>query len=197
MPWAPDYATAEELRTYARIEDLDDDVQLALALTDASRAVDEACNRQFGLVAAAEERLYRPWPDYSRGFWCVEVDDFQTTVGLVVSVDGTAVATFDKEPRNADKKGRPWYRIVFTADSEAQPSSCTDVSVTARWGWTAVPQPIKLATMLQALRFHTDRDAPFGVAGSPDQGSEMRLLAKVHPDVKVSLANFMRARASG
>jgi hypothetical protein len=66
------------------------------------------------------------------------------------------------------------------------------VQVTATWGWTAVPATIKKATLLQASRFYKRRDAPFGVAGSPDMGSEMRLLAKVDPDVEVMLGDYRR-----
>jgi hypothetical protein len=195
VPWAPDYATDEDLRDYLRIPDLDDDPALGLANTAASRAIDEACNRQFGQVAAVQERFYPPWPDYERGYWCLDIDDLMTATGLVVDVDGTPVATFLLEPRNAAAKGRPWERLVFTADSEALPSSCAEVSVVAKWGWSAIPDTVKNANLLQAARFFKRQDAPFGVAGSPDQGSEMRLLARVDPDVKVMLANYVRVRA--
>jgi hypothetical protein len=46
--------------------------------------------------------------------------------------------------------------------------------------------------MLQASRFYARRDSPYGVAGSPDLGSEVRLLSKVDPDVAVSLADYVR-----
>jgi len=60
------------------------------------------------------------------------------------------------------------------------------------WGWSAVPVPVKEATYLQASRFHSRRDSPYGIAGSPDQGSELRLLSRVDPDVAVSLSDFVR-----
>lgn len=198
MAWAPDYVTTAELASYLRIDDAVDDVQLALAISGASRAIDHDTNRQFGLVAAAEARTYTARPDYERGYWVADVDDYQTATGLLASVDGTSVATFAKEPVNAPQKGRPWTRVAFTSDSEAQPSEAPhEVAVTARWGWTAVPDTIKQATLLQASRVFTRRNAPFGVAGSPDQGSEMRLLAKVDPDVAVLLRDYRRIRAVG
>jgi hypothetical protein len=67
--------------------------------------------------------------------------------------------------------------------------------VTAVWGWTAVPTSVKQATLLQASRFHKRRHAPFGVAGSPEMGSEIRLLSRVDPDVSVALRDFNRLRA--
>lgn len=198
MAWAPDYVTVEELKAYVSggvIDDTDDDVALALAVTAASRAIDHATNRQFGVVASAEERIYSALPDYERGLWFVPVDDYQTDTNLAVTVDGTAVTTFDKEPRNATQEGRPWTRVVFTEDSEAQPCSDSEIAVTAVWGWTGVPDTIVQATLLQANRVFTRRNAPFGVAGSPDAGSEMRLLAKVDADVEVMVRAYRRVRA--
>jgi hypothetical protein len=195
MAWAPDYATTADLAAYVRIPDSDDDAQLALAVTAASRAVDRTTNRQFGKVDTAEERLYVPRPDYERGLWVVDVDDFQTVSNLSVEVDGTAVTVFDKEPLNAAQVARPWTRLVFTADSEAQPCSGSQIAITAEWGWSSVPPAVKQATLVQGSRFFKRREAPFGIAGSPDTGSEMRLLARVDPDVAVSLGDYKRTRS--
>lgn len=197
MAWAPPYATEDELASYLRIDDTVDSVELGLANEGASRAIDQATNRQFGKVDAPEERTYTVRYDYERGAWVADVDDFQSTTGLVVEVDGTAVATFGKEPRNAAQKGRPWTRLVFTSDSEVAPTCDSEVAATAPWGWTSVPTTIHNAQLLQASRFFTRRVAPFGVAGSPDVGSELRLLAKVDPDVEVQLRAYRRTRAVG
>lgn len=198
MAWAPDYATVADLAAYLRIGDTVDDVELAHAIAAASRAVDDACNRQFGQATAPEERTYTARPDYGTGYWTADVDDYQSATGLAVTVDGDTVTTYDKAPLNAAAKGRPWTRVAFTADSEYLPSTHPHrVAVTAQWGWVAVPVPVVQATLLQAARFFTRRNAPFGVAGSPDQGSEMRLLARVDPDVAVALRGFKRPRALG
>jgi hypothetical protein len=102
-----DYVTVEELAAYARITDSNDDDQLELAISAASRVIDRYCNRSFG--EDAEE----------------------------------------------------------------------------------VPSAVKQACLIQASRFFTRRYAPFGVAGSPESGSEMRLLAKVDPDVAVILGPYV------
>lgn len=197
MAWAPDYLTVDELGAYTGADDGVDDAELAHAITAASRAIDQLTNRQFGKVAA-ELRTYTARPDYQGGYWAVDVDDYMTAVGLVVAVDGNTVATFDKAPLTAAQKGRPWTRVVFTADSEYSPATHPyKVDVTAQWGWTAVPAAVAAACKVQAARFFKRRDAPFGVAGSPDQGSELRLLAKMDPDVAVTLRGYMRPRAVG
>lgn len=188
MAWAPDYITAVDLKSYLRISDADDDAEIALAITAASRAVDRHTNRQFGLVAAPEARTYTARWDSDRCKWVVFIDDLMTEVGLSVLTDA-AVTDYSLQPSNADLNGTPWTQIVLNAGGLGRADG---VTVTARFGWTAVPVSVKQATLLQASRFFKRRDAPFGVAGSPEIGSELRLLAKVDPDVAVVLGPYLR-----
>lgn len=209
MAWAPDYLTDEELTSYENIPDDADASAVAWAITTASRAVDGTCSdghdRQFGLVAAPEERRYTPkWSPRRgwRGCWVVEVDDFMTTVGLELNLDLDADGTFSdavtgvtKLPLNAGAKGRPWERLVIPDTyNDSLCGAEGEVAATIRWGWTAFPVPVKQATALQASRLLARRNAPFGVAGSPENGSEIRLLARVDPDVAVSLRTYVRRR---
>jgi len=48
------------------------------------------------------------------------------------------------------------------------------------------------ACLLQSSRIAARRDSPFGVAGSPETGSELRLLDRVDPDVAVTLSRYRR-----
>ncbi len=196
MAWAPDYVDVDVLANYMRIGDDADDVELAIAASAASRAIDDHCNRQFGLADVAEERRYSAWFDSTWSRWVVPVDDLMTVDGLAVEVSNSGVLTgFVKEPRNAASKGRPWTRLTVDGASSVQPTGDEyEVAVTARWGWSAVPIQVKQATLLQASRFHSRRDSPYGIAGSPTEGSEMRLLSKLDPDVAVSLRALMRPR---
>ena len=202
MTWQPDYASTSELASLVRIGDTVDDAQLGLAIATASRAIDHATGRQFGQCAAVEVRYYQARWDGPGHRWTVEVDDLMTSTGLAMSVDvlerGNYSFTVDTayvglRPSNAVAKGRPWTNLTILPTSPTQMSDAKDaIKVTAQWGWTAVPSTIKHATLLQASRFLARRDAPFGVAGSPDAGSEMRLLAKVDPDVAVAVAPYRR-----
>lgn len=196
MAWAPDYATSVEAKAYVKVDDTDDDAQFALAVTAASRSIDDETNRQFGQLATAELWSYRAWADYELGRWVVDIDDLMTVTGLIVEVPTVGATTaFTKEPANAAAKGRPWTRIVFDLDAAVTPTLTDNyaVNVTGKFGWAAVPDTIKLATLLQVSRWHARRDAPFGVAGSPDSGSEIRLLARLDPDVKVMVRNYLRS----
>ena len=193
MAWAPDYVTAVDLKAYLRISDTTDDAQIAFAITAASRAVDRACNRQFGLVAAPEARTYTARWDKDRCRYVVDIDDLMTATGLTITVAAGAVTVFAKQPGNAAVVGQPWTRIVVDPTSTAKPTlKEDDVTVTAKFGWTTVPVAVQQATLLQASRLFMRRQAPFGVAGSPEMGSELRLLAKVDPDVAVVLGPYYR-----
>lgn len=199
MTWAPDYLTLEQYKAYPRIDDDVDDDELPSAITAASRAIDDHCNRQFGKVAAPESRVYTAWYNYDRCRWMVSIDDLQTTVGLTVTIGGVAVTYHTLEPRNAVAEGKAWTTLVIAASAEVQPSSADEyeVDIVASWGWSAFPGSVVQACKLQTSRFAARRDSPFGVAGSPQLGSELRLLARVDPDVGVSLRGYRRPRRVG
>lgn len=195
MPWAPDYITTAELKAFIHVGDALDDVELAAWCTAASRSIDQYCNRQFGKVDAPEQRWYTARPSGARGLWVVDIDDLMSAAGLTVLVGSTAVTKYTLEPRNAAARGLPWTRLVIAADAETQPCGTDgEVAATASWGWTAFPPAVKQASKLQGSRFTARRDSPYGVAGSPTLGSELRLLARVDPDVAVSLAGLTRPR---
>lgn len=200
MAWAPDYATLPELQEYMRLGDGADAAELALAIVTASRAIDRVTHRQFGLVDAPEPRAYTARYDTYHGRWSVQTDDLMTEVGLAVWVDtaldgtyATPATAYALRPVNAAAKARPWTELLFRPGSGVQPTAVdAGVEITARWGWAEVPGPVRQACLLQASRLVSRRDSPYGIAGSPDAGSEMRLLAKVDPDVEVALADYVR-----
>lgn len=202
MAWQPDYATVAELAAVTRISDDLDDIQIALAISAASRLIDGpgGAGRQFGQVDAPEARFYTGAWDKDR--WVIEIDDLMTVTGLALAVDLYGRSEFTESvdtvytgfrPANAAAKGRPWTRLTVIPTSPVQMSNLVDgVKITARWGWTSVPPTIKQATLLQASRLLARRDAPFGVAGSPESGTEMRLLARLDPDVAVAISPYRR-----
>lgn len=200
MAWKPDYVTDTELKSYVRIGDDQDDAEIAIAITAASRAIDRACGRQFGKVDTAVVRYYTP---YYHGVLLrnvVDIDDLYSITGLEVDIDaagdssyGTALDAFTPRPLNAAADGRPWTQIAVGPNATVSMPLVTDcVRVSGLFGWTAVPGAVKQACLLQASRFFSRRNSPFGVAGSPENGSELRLLAKVDPDVEVALMDYKR-----
>lgn len=196
MAWAPDYLTVEQARSFRRVDDLGDDEVIALAISTSSRAIDDHTNRQFGRVEALTTRSYTPWPNYDACRWQVDLDDLHDLDGLVVEVGGTALAVdgYTVGPVNAEADGVPytWLRLTDA------PSAGELVAVTSpNYGWAAVPAQVEQACLIQTARLVKRRDSPFGISGSPELGGELRLLAKLDPDVAVSLRGLRRARAVG
>ncbi len=188
--WKPDYVSVALLKSYLRVDEDDDqdDALFALYISTASRAVDDFCGRQFGSTEAPESRRYGSRWDRDRRGYVTAIDDLQSTAGLVVTAAGTVLVADDDyqlEPANAPERGKPYERLVTDRSGELELT--TDV-----WGWATVPASVQTGTMLQASRLEARRDSPFGVAGSPSEGSELRLLAALDPDLQTSLRPFRR-----
>lgn len=199
MPWKPDYLTAAEAAAYLRVPagDVVDAAEIAVWVSTASRAIDDWCNRQFGKLAAPAARTYRSAAVYdpSLALWCLDIDDVQDVTGLLVGGVAYAASGAVLLPDNAPAEGVPWTRLGFsTPPTLPYPGVSSALVVTATWGWSTVPAGVTAATRLQLNRLNFRRDAPAGVAGSPDSGSEVRLLARLDPDAKTSLLGLRRRR---
>lgn len=216
MAWAPAYATVNELQSFMQDGTTSSTTELALAIETASRSVDRICNRQFGLVAAPEARYYTAeyhrdsyrtsaWEFYqfpsstTQPSWTVSIDDLMTVTGLLVDVDNDGDNTYESSitdyaltPINAAVSGRPWTRLEIRSTSLVRPNGrLHGVRVTAKYGWSAVPDTVKMATLIQASRLFARRAAPFGLAGNPEVG-QMRLLERLDPDLAVSLQPYIK-----
>jgi hypothetical protein len=193
VAWAPDYVSATDLATYLGVSDSVDNALFGTWATAASRAVDRKCNRQFGKLSVAASRTYRRPAYYvaDSGLWQVDIDDVFDLTGMTVGGVAYASSGAVLLPDNAPADSRPWTALGFT--------SCPTLPlvVTALFGWSAVPTQVTAACYLQAARWNFRRNAPAGVAGSPDSGSEVRLLAKLDPDVSTTLVGLSRRRRAG
>jgi hypothetical protein len=199
MPWRPDYLTVAEAAAYLRIPvgDTLDNAELQVWVTTASRAIDQFCNRQFGQLAAPAARTYRRTPvlDPTLGLWCFDIDDVQDATGALVNGVAYAASGAVLLPDNAPAENRPWTRLGVTAmPTPASPGVPAANVLTMRWGWSAQPAQVGAAGRLQVARWNFRRDAPSGIGGSPDSGSEMRLLSRLDPDVATSLVGLRRRR---
>lgn len=200
MAWKPDYLTTAEAKAFLRITDAVDDVEIALWVTAASRAIDKRCNRQFGQLAAPAARTYRrvPYYDPATGLWVMEIDDLQDATGFTVNAVAYASSGAVLLPDNAPADGVPWTRLGFNVQPFAPSPGMPQTNVlVGRWGWSAVPSQVPAAGRLQVARWNARRDSPYGIAGSPDAGSEMRLYSKLDPDVATTLTGLCRRRQVG
>jgi hypothetical protein len=199
MAWAPSYCAFTDLQDWMQDGSNISTGEHLLAIEAASRAVDRVCNRQFGLVDDAEDRYYPAFYDRNLCRWVIEIDDLMTvTAGLAVTAASSEgvydkpIDVFTLEPVNAAARARPWTRIAVGLPAANHPTTgLATVRVTARYGWTTVPDTIKLATMIQASRLFARRHAPFGVVGNPEVG-EMRLLERLDVDLVTSVKPYVR-----
>ena len=151
MAWAPDYITRTEAKTFMDDTTTVHDTDVDVAITAASRAIDDHCNRQFGKVTEAVERLYTPWFDRQRCRWIIEIDDLMAVTGCALTIDGVATTDFRKEPVNAAADGMPWTQLTIDpATASVVPTGAEfEAGAVAIWGWTAVPVAVTEAARLQ------------------------------------------------
>lgn len=186
MSLFPDYTTSSALKARLGITDSNEDTEIALAVSVASRMVDGFCHRQFG-SSAGEVREY---PIMGR---TVSIDDYVSATEVAVRPEWGTTTTalvagegYRFEPMNASSDGSPFTRVALAAAQDGV------LRVTGTLGWSSVPDVVEQATLIQALRIYRRSDAPFGIAGSPEAGTELRLLARVDPDVQVMLVPYKR-----
>lgn len=174
------YTTLALLKTRLNITDTTDDTALELAINGASRQIDSYCGRRFWQDATVVTREY-----FAHSATLVETDDISTVTGLIVKTDSAGDGTFATTttittdfialPVNAADRVPVWpYEEIllaanysFSQLSNGRPG----VQVTARFGWPAVPDDVKLACEILALDLFKAKDAPFGVAGSNEFGA--------------------------
>ncbi len=195
-PGPPTYATLSELKAYLGITDNTEDPQLQDSLITASRGIEHICGRRFWPDQTATARLYNP-----RDADVVNVDDFWTTTGLVVAIDESDSGTYSRtlatteyvaEPFNGVNDGEPgwpYYRLGSTGLRwPCNRSRRPPIQVTAKWGWAAVPGPIKQAAVYLAEETFKMKGSPFGVAASDIHGP---IRMRDNPKVMAMLKPYM------
>jgi len=199
-------ATLTEFKSVLGIAaaDTTDDAELEDCVETASRDVEAYCGkgRKFWQDSTVVDRKYFP-----SNTACLYVDDISTTTGLVVKVDldddGTFETTltidtdFAVRPVNAaaDYPVRPWTRIVLLGGAlsgwQCLSSGRPFVQVTAKFGWSAVPEAVKRATLLQAKTLFKADDTTFGTFQLGIDG-QARNVPRMDPVAAARLEPFVR-----
>lgn len=190
------YADTAALKGRLRITDTTDDDRLTEALSVASRGIEDCTNRQFNDAGAATARVF-----FVDSPMVAKVDDFSTTTGLIIATDPArdggfatvwAASSYQLEPLNGTHNGVtgwPYWRIRATSTRFPSCEHRALLRVTARWGWTAVPKPVREATLILAEELFKLRDTPFGMGGYGEYG---RIRAKENPHVWMRIAPYRR-----
>ncbi|MFT2016296.1 hypothetical protein ACMA1D_10700 [Streptomyces sp. 796.1] len=179
MALGDSYITLPELKAYLGnvFVDTSQDASLTGALNSASREIERYTRRQFNNAGAATARLYRPTSPRR-----LIVDDFHTEVGFSLRVDSSDSGTFDTtwsgaeyqaEPLNGVRNGYagwPYWRLSAVGWRTFPGGWRPSVEVTADWGWSSVPAPVKQACLILAAKNFQLKDSPLGVAGFGEFG---------------------------
>jgi hypothetical protein len=195
------YCTTQDVRN--QMGDAGTGLSLALlerAVNAASRAIDKHCKRHFWLDTGVATRTY-----IVEDPWCVYVDDIGARAGVVVKTgnDGITFPTtltsgtqYILEPRNADQFATTTFdAFAFTQirmiGSAFPYPNCTrpTMQVTAKFGWSAIPDDVVEACIIKATSLFKRKDAPFGVAGFGEFG--VVRITRVDTDVIDLLADYV------
>lgn len=193
----PDYLTSAELKaTLSLTGETFADADIALAITSASRTVEQIAGRRFYPDADANQvRYYTPCGSHR-----LVVDDLVTLTSLKTDRDGngtfeetwTLNTDFLLEPLNAVADGVPWSVIRrHPQGTKSFPYQVKSVELTGKFGWAAAPEPVKKAAGILAAKFVLiARQAPFGVVNlGPD--SEAFRIARSDPHVMGLLSRYI------
>lgn len=198
-----DYCTLNDLKASLRITDNVDNGLLRTAITSASEFIDGYCGREFTAAGTAvEDRLYVP----TGRLEVLAIDDAVQVTQVAIDDDLDESFSevlrpidFQVEPLNSRAGGLtfPVSQIRPQEDGywpvyNLTPGRAT-VKVSARFGWPAIPDPVKNAAILQAARLFSRFNSPLGVAGVGDMGV-VRVSRFADPDVQLLLGPYRRFR---
>lgn len=190
------YCTLQEVKNALAIDDPQDDLAIEAAIMATSRMIDDYTGRFFYKDGAPQSPVVRYFT--AKDWWTCNIDDiisiteiatddnFDQLYSLVWQSDDYMV-----EPVNNPRRGWPWTRLIAIGSYIFPYNLPQSVRVTGVWGWSAIPEEVKMACRLQAARFFVRRQSPFGIAGSPEIGT-VRLSSRLDPDVELLLKPFRK-----
>lgn len=158
------------------------------AIRAACRLIDRRTGRRFYADEIATARTFPVLGQmhYAGGEQVLLVDDIADDTGLLVASTSGSLTGWWTGPDNALVYGRPITQLAAT--SGWLPATGR-VTITARWGWPAVPDEIAQAAQLLAARLYRRKDSPQGVLGSAEWG--VTRVSRIDPDVEALIGPFV------
>ena len=191
------YASIEELKERLGIADVIDDQILGRVLDGVSRLIDSPTYGGW--------RFYTTAADETRYFTAEAGDYCPVHYGLVsataVSIDESndrtytdlwAAGDWEYDPLNAALDGRPYTGIRRHPNgTHSFYAGLNRVRIVGKFGWPVLPDVVREATLIQAVRIFKRKDSPFGVSG-PNQMGALVMIDKLDPDVVQLIAGVKR-----
>jgi hypothetical protein len=209
---AGQYVDKADVKAYLGLSGTSQDNNIDRSIDGACRLIDAYCQRRFWVDSTVQVKYFTP---ESTTF--ISVPDISTTTGLIVELDTSDNGTYDTtlvrdtdyyllpvNPKiNYVADGNTYLepytelRILETRSSERfEPLIVKNIKITAKWGWSAIPQAITQATIIQAVRLWKRKDTPFNVFGNEQIGTQ-ELFTKFDPDAKELLKGYRRLNLTG
>jgi hypothetical protein len=190
------YATLAQLKASLAITDTTDDTQLEAAISAVSRNIDDLTGRFFysdGTTTTAAVRYYTPNAPKQ-----LFTDDIVSVSEVAEDTSATrtystvwASGDYAYEPINNPRLAKPYTQLIAFGNYTFPVGQVQAIRVSGIFGWSAVPEVVRQACLIQSSRIFNRNASPFGIAGSPDLGT-VRLSARLDPDVQVMLNGLIR-----
>lgn len=180
------YCTLNEVKAALRITDNTDDTLLENAIEGASRRIDGYCGRRFyqqnaTLSLYAIDSYTLPTQDDLYSVTTLKTDDdgdgsFETT--------WTTGVDYQVEPLDAVITGQP-IRTITAIGGKTFPlfslPALPSAQIVGVWGWSSIPDDVREACVLLAMRGFARYNAALGVVGFADMAIQVRA---IDPDVR-------------
>jgi hypothetical protein len=162
------YCTPQELVDYLRSTVTADETEFDAARLAAEATIDAYCGRTFTVPTTATARTFVVTDPY-----VVIVPDIANITNLAIVDNGSSltaaqyqleIASGNVGPIGVTGRTWPYTRIRRMSGTWYIDTYGNDtLSITARWGWAAVPPEVALATKLLARDYLMARDTAFGI----------------------------------
>lgn len=166
------YLDLQEFKDWWHDETFSDNDLIEAELVATEQAIDNTLLRRIELAGdTASARSFRP-----RGH-CQSLLAIDDAAEIVSVVDGSSTLTagvdFVAEPLNGLSTSgdpRPFHALVRAAGSWTFDGPLPAVTVTARWGWTAIPSEIVSGGRIEAADRIRNRDVQNGLVAITEGG---------------------------
>ena len=185
--------TEAQVKAYAKETTSGNDAQWTFATNAANTWIPRHCLRSFATVAgSATARVYTP-----ESLTLTRFHDAHEVTAVAINGSTIDASSYQLEPLNqlnqADQY-RPYdrVRLITGAMFDTDRNQAT-VTVTAKWGWNAIPSEVTLAALILAVDLYRNREMRFGVISTTEFAG---VRARANPQVLELLSDFRRDELS-
>jgi hypothetical protein len=181
------YANLNELQARLKIEDTKDDTSLEAIIMGVSREIDRWTGRVF--YNRTETRYFDVPEGRELRFYtdCASVTTVKNGDGTTIPSTEYTLLPLNSSPKYAIRlKSSSVYQ--WLDNGQGDPEGVIEIVGSFCWS-TTTPADVHEACLLQSERIFKRREAPFGVAGSPEMGM-LRIQDGLDPDVRDLIGSY-------